>query len=63
MTFINIASTTSDPEKSARMVGLALKALAEIHRGLLDPDYHGLSEYEIVFLKERCAEIDLALGG
>ena len=60
ITFINMASTSS-PGNAARLVGHALKALAQIQRGLSDPDYHGLTQDHVVFLERRCVEIELAL--
>jgi hypothetical protein len=61
MTFIDVARTLS-PDHSARSLGNARKALAQIRRGLMKPTAHGLSEDEIVFLERRCREIELALA-
>jgi len=62
MTFIKIASA-SNSERSARYLGNARKTLAEIQRGLMEPAFYGLSEYQILFLEQYRAEIDIALGG
>ncbi len=61
MIFIKIASA-SNPERSARCLGNAHKALAMIQRGLMKPAFHGLSEDQIVFLEQCRAEIDTALA-
>ena len=63
MTFIDVARNHFRPEHSARSLGNARKALAEIQRCLMKPtDYSGLSENEIVFLEHRCTDIKSALG-
>lgn len=62
MTFIDVARSRSQPEDSARSLGNARKALAEIQRGLMKPtEFSGLNEKEIVFLELRCTEINSAL--
>ena len=61
MTFIDVARSHRRREHSARSVGNARKALAEIQRGLMRPDFSGLSENEIAFLEDRCTEIKSAL--
>ena len=64
MTFIDVARNHSRPDHSARSLGNARKALAEIQRCLMKPiDFSGLSENERVFLKDRCTEIESALRG
>jgi hypothetical protein len=62
MTFIDAASGHSDPANSARSLGNARKALAEIQRSLTKPTARGLSEIEVSFLKQRCNEIESALA-
>ena len=62
MTFIDVARNHSGPEDSARSLGNARKALAEIQRCLMKPTtYSGLTEDEIVFLEHRCTDIKSAL--
>lgn len=62
MTFIDVARSHLTQEHSARSLGNARKALAEIQRCLMKPtDFSGLSESEIVFLEHRCTEIKSAL--
>ena len=62
MTFIDVARGRLEPRRSARSIGNARKALAEIQRCLMKPtDFSGLSENEIVFLEHRCTEIESAL--
>ena len=62
MTFIDSAKTHLDPANSARSIGKARKALAEIQRGLTKPTARGLTENEVLFLKQRCTEIESALA-
>jgi hypothetical protein len=59
MTFISVAKNYSKPEDSTRALGNARKALEQIRRGLMKP--MGFSADEIVFLKQRCTEIESAL--
>jgi len=62
MTFIILARNHLKPEHSARSLGNARRALAEIQRCLMKPtDFSGLSEKEAVFLEHRCKEIESAL--
>ena len=62
MTFIDVARSHLEPGRSARSLGNARKALAEIQRCLMKPiESSGLSENEIVFLEQRCREIESAL--
>jgi cob(I)alamin adenosyltransferase len=61
MTFIGLAKNHLDPEHSSWSLENARKALAEIQRRLINPTRHGLSEHEIVFLSQRCTEIESAL--
>jgi hypothetical protein len=61
MTFIASARTYSNPANSARALQNARTALAEIHRGLMKPTARGLDEYAVLFLQERCTEIEFAL--
>ena len=62
MTFIDAARIHSNPANSARSLGNARKALAEIQRGLMKPTARGLSEDEVLFLEQRCTEIELAIA-
>jgi cob(I)alamin adenosyltransferase len=62
MTFIDAARSHSNPANSARSLGNARKALAEIQHGLMKPTARGLSEDEVLFLKRRCREIESALA-
>jgi hypothetical protein len=59
LTFIEVARTANDP---SRPLGKANMALAEIQRGLMNPERRGLSEYEVEFLVERRAEIETRLA-
>jgi len=52
MTFVEAAGVHSNPATSARALGNARKALAEIQRCLKNPAAHGLSEDEVVFLEK-----------
>jgi hypothetical protein len=61
MTFIDAARIHSDPANSSRALGKARKALVEIQRGLMKPTVRGLSEDEVLFLEQRCIEIESAL--
>ena len=62
MTFIDCARNHSKPENAARSLGHAHRALAEIQYSLMKPTERGLSEDEVVILKRRCTEIELALA-
>ena len=62
MTFIDCARYASNPESADRYRGHARKALAQIQKGLAKPEYHGLSEDEVVFLEQRSVEIELAMA-
>jgi len=62
MTFIDAARISFDPVNSARSLGNARKALAEIELGLMKPTARGLSEDEVLFLERRCVEIESALA-
>ena len=61
MTFINAARIHSDPANSARCLGNARKAFAEIQRGLMKATASGLSGDDVLFLEQRCAEIESEL--
>jgi len=61
MTFMGIARRHLDPERSARSLGGARKALAEIQRCLMKPTYYGLNENDITVLERRCTEIESGL--
>ncbi len=61
MTFIDTARVYASPANSARALGNARTALAEIQRSLMRPMIRGLSENEVWFLERRCLEIELAL--
>jgi len=61
MSFIAAARNHSNPANSARSLGNARKALAEIQRGLIKPTAHGLSEDEVLFLEQRRTEVESAL--
>jgi hypothetical protein len=61
MTFIESARIHSNVQHSARSLGNARKALAEVQRGLTQPVARGLGEEEISFLEQRCTVIELAL--
>ncbi|HEY1203790.1 MAG: hypothetical protein ABSH46_02985 [Bryobacteraceae bacterium] len=62
MTFIASARLRHSPEGSAISIDNARKALAEIRRGLMKPSRrHYLSEAEVFFLEQRCAQIEAAL--
>jgi hypothetical protein len=63
ITFINAARLHSNPANSARSLGNARVALAEIHRGLMNARSRGLTDDDIVFLEERCTVIELAIQG
>ncbi len=52
MTFVEAAGVHSNPATSARALGNARKALAEIQRCLKNPAAHGLSKDEVVFLEK-----------
>jgi hypothetical protein len=60
LTFISLARCRLRPEDSARSLENARKALAQIERCLMDPPHYGISEIDLVFLKQRCMVIDLA---
>ncbi len=62
MTFIEAARIHSNPEDSARSLGNARKALAEIQRSVMNPIARGLNRDEVIFLKQRSAEIQLELA-
>jgi len=62
MSFIDAARIHSNPANSARSLGNARKALAEIQRGLMKSTARGLSEGEVSFLKQRCTEIELTIA-
>jgi hypothetical protein len=62
LTYINSARLYRDPENVVRSLGNARVALAEIRRGLMNPDARGLSQNEVVFLTRRCTEIELGLA-
>jgi hypothetical protein len=62
MTFINAARIHSDPANSARSLGNARKALAEIQRGLMKATASGLSGDDELFLEQCCAEIESELA-
>jgi cob(I)alamin adenosyltransferase len=60
--FIDLARSHSKPARSARSLGNARKALAEVQCCLTKPaDFSGLSENEVAFLENRCTEIESAL--
>ena len=59
MTFISIAKNYSNPADSTRALGHSRKALEQIRRRLMNPI--GCSADEIVFLEQRCTEIESAL--
>ena len=59
LTFIKIARAAKDP---SRPLGKANMALAEIQRGLVNPEKRGLSEGEVVFLAGRRVEIEARLA-
>ena len=62
ITFIDVARIHLSPENSARSLGNARKALAEIQRCLMKPTtYSGLTEDDRLFLERRCTEIKSAL--
>ena len=61
MTFIAVARSHK-PENPARSLVNARTALAEIQHGLMNSSKCGLNEDEIVFLKQRCTEIEAALA-
>ena len=62
LTFIEAARNHSDQSKSTHALGSALTALAQIERSLKEPAAYGLSANEVVFLEERCTEIESALA-
>ncbi len=62
MSFIDAARIHANPANSSRSLGNARKALAEIQRGLMKPTARGLSEDEVLFLRQRCTEIESALA-
>jgi len=61
MTFIKVARTVT-PQNAARSRGRARTALAEIQHALRIRRDRGLDEGDIVFLKQRCKKIELALA-
>ena len=61
MTLITVARTHSNPASSARSLGNARKALAEIQHSLSRPVLCGLSEDEVLYLERKCTEIEAAL--
>ena len=62
MTFIAVARSHLEPGRSARSLGNARKALAEIQRCLMkSTEYSGLNTEEVAFLEQRCREIESAL--
>lgn len=62
MSFIDSARIHFNPANSARSLRNARKALAEIHRGLMKPTVRGLDEDAVLFLQDRCIEIESALA-
>jgi hypothetical protein len=63
LTFIDSARVQRNPVNSAVSLRNARKALAEIRRGLLKPSRSRyLTEDEVFFLKQRCAQIEEALA-
>jgi hypothetical protein len=60
-TFIRVALNTSDGNHTIRALGNARKALAEIRHHLLKRPTD-FSEDEIVFLEQRCTEIESELS-
>jgi hypothetical protein len=62
ITFIDTARLHSNPANSARCLGNARKALAQIKRSLIKPAAYGLGEDEVSFLQQRCVEIEVALS-
>jgi hypothetical protein len=62
MTFIDCAGLHANSASSARSLGNARKALAEIQRCLMNPIARGLNENEVLFLEQRCTEIKSALA-
>ena len=58
MTFIITARVHSKAANSARSLGNARKALAEIRQGLAKP---GFTADDVAFLKRRCAGIESEL--
>ena len=62
MTLIDVARSSLRPEHAALSLGNARKALAEIQRSLMKPAARGLSEDEVLFLEQRCMEIESALA-
>ena len=61
-TFMDSARLHSSPGNSARSLRNARTALAEIKRALAIPAVRGLSEADVKFLSQRCAEIESALA-
>ena len=62
MTFIVCARNHSNPANAARSLRNARTALAQIHRGLMKPTARGLDEDAVLFLQDRCIEIESALA-
>ena len=62
MSFIDSARIHSNPANAARSLLNARTALAEIQRGLMKPTARGLDADAVLFLQERCAEIESALA-
>ena len=62
MTFIDCARTHANPANSARSLLNARTALAEIRRGLMKPTARGLDDDAVLFLRDRCIEIESALA-
>ena len=62
MTLVGVAKVLRNPENAAHSLGNARKALAEIQRGLMNPITRGLNENELLFLEQRCMEIESALA-
>ena len=61
MTFIHSAEIHTNPENSVVSLGNARKALAQINRGLMRPASYGLGKDEVLFLAQRCTQIEKAL--
>lgn len=62
MTFIDCAKLSTTPQGRTRSLGNAFNALAEIHRGLMNPASRGLSQDEVAFLADRHTQIEAALA-
>jgi hypothetical protein len=62
MTFIDAARIYPNPDSSASALRSARKALGEIQHGLMKFTIRGLTEDEVLFLEQRCTEIESALA-